>query len=274
MRKAIAADRSVRSGLLTFAVNLRSTPEAALGGPLRTVVQGPFESKGPGKVPAFNLRVGLVSGPATVQLAITSTGRSLYLTFGGQPFEVPASSFAALEAAYSNSGLQPSALPAGVEPLAWLENPQSAGSETIEGEAVDKVKAGLNKGRLLSSLAKVGPFSGALTELASRLPALHGILGALSEQSGRKELGEAIHRASLELAIGKRSGVLRQLKLTVDLQPTGRTQSRLGGLRSGELTVEFALSQVNAPQRIVAPSHAKPLSQLLQEAESAGLSLG
>jgi len=274
LRQTVAADRSIRSGVLTVAVGLRSQPEEALGGPLRLVVQGPFESKGAGKVPAFAMKVGLASGPATIQLGFTSTGSALYLTFGGQPFEVPPSDFAGLEAAYRERSGETPALPAGVEPLQWLENPEKKGTVTVEGEPAEKVRAGINKGRLLASLAKTGPFSGALGELANKLPALHGLLGALSEPSGRKEVGEAVQQASIELEIGKRDHVLRRLQLKVVLAPKGATVARLGGLKRGEVTASFGLSQINAPQRIAAPAHPKPLSELLREAEGAGLSLG
>jgi len=269
---ATKAGRSVRSGVVNLRLSLRTEPEQSLGGPLSLAAEGPFEARGKGAVPALDLSFHLTSGSTSVAFGVVSTSTAAYLLLGGQAYQLPEQAVKQLASAYANRQLTENV--AGVAPLQWLEAPTSEGTKEVGGVETEALSASLNVSRLLSSLSKLSPLASSLGGAAARIPALRALLTLVGQPQGRQEIERSVKQAKVQLWIGKRDDVVRRAKITVDVEPPASQREAFGGLKELHLAASQEISQVNQPQRIVAPANAKPLEDLLSEAGAAGLALG
>jgi hypothetical protein len=276
LRSTLSADRSVRSGRIDLSMELNSAGNSALGGPLGVALEGPFENTPAGSLPRFALAVTLSTEGASIPLGATSTGSAFYLKLGGQYYELPRASLAALRSAYASAagaGSGAALSPFGIEPLQWLSAPEVVGTETLEGVPVTHIRAELNVDRLIESIARISSLSSSLRTLAGgHLPALAALLEAISSQAGRSALAHALKSSQVNLQIGSRDHILRGLSLTVKLEAGSGESAALAGLSKATLSVHLRLKQVNEHQLISAPRSAQPLSELLGALAHSGLS--
>lgn len=145
----------------------------------------------------------------------------------------------------------------GIDPKRWLVDPQIVGSEQVGGVATTHVRAGVDVARLVGDLGKALP---QLTGSRSQGQQGMGMTPKLERQ-----IATAISAPAVDLWAASADDTLRKLSLAFDLLPgklatqTRKTAARAQKAGSGPIPVKLTvgLSDVNQPQRITAPAHAR-----------------
>jgi hypothetical protein len=227
-------------------------------------MKGPFQSLGAGRAPRFALTVALRSSavPRTLHATVTSTGAQLFIGLDGRQFLAPPASARALQQGYarasggsaSTGGSPLAAL--GLDPAAWLVNPRIAGSRTLGGVQTTHVVAGLNVSRFLADASALSSAAAPIGLGAAR----QGPGVAASALAGAPPGAFRVKR--VDLFSGAKDHLLRRLALRLTLVATPQSRAALGDLRRATLTLVLGLSALNQPQKIAAPRHARPFSEL------------
>lgn len=245
-------------------------------------LRGPFQSLGPARLPRFALQIALSSrgrrssgrpsAPRTLRAGVTSTAGALFVELAGTQFLAPPATVQALLQGYAQASGTASSSPGG-SPLArlgldargWLVHPRVAGPARVAGAETTHIVAGVDVARFLADMRKL---SAAVAPLA---------LGAGTPGSGllspalAAALSSSVRSARANIYTGARDHLLRRLSLALAIAPTARTRPSLGGLRLATLRLLFGLTDLNQPQRILAPSNPQPFTKLLPALERLGL---
>ena len=120
---------------------------------------GPFQSRGPGKLPASNFSLSLSGLGRSGSMGILSTGAAGYVTLKGTSYALPAATFKQLESSFASvsasgggSGSRRARPGLGIHPLNWLTAPVVVGDETVAGAKATHIRAGINVSTLLMDL--------------------------------------------------------------------------------------------------------------------------
>jgi hypothetical protein len=147
----------------------------------------------------------------------------------------------------------------GVEPGAWLTHPSLAGRAKIAGVDTIHLITGLDGARFLADARRLSSAGEALT-------------GARA--SSRLAPSSSVRSARVDVFTGAHDHLLRRLVLTVELTGSPKAGAARGALLETTAAFELQFAQLNVPQRIVAPSRARPPSALGPALERLGLARG
>jgi hypothetical protein len=236
------SNSSLKSGRFnaSLGVSIQGASSPQLATPVEISMNGAFERAAPDRLQKFDLDMSF-SGPGSpIQLGVVSTGKKAFVKLSNRAYELPRRE---LERVFSGSTAdaraqgQTALALAGIDPHSWLLNPTNQGSASVDGIETNHVSAALDTGRLLDDAY----------ELASRADQ-----GQVSRQQ-LDQLKGFFKDARLDLYAAKSDGGLRKITAQVKLQaPQG----------SGNLNFAFEMTDVNKPQKIVAPQNALPFSDL------------
>lgn len=250
VRETFGARRLIQSGVLTLTLTL--TPTSAAGAdPVSVNLEGPFQSRGAHRPPAFDFDVSISPQSKTASLSLISTGTAAYVTSGGRTYRLPGSSVRGIESIFS----------AATTP-GWLRGPRIVGTDHVAGVATTQIHAGVDVDKLAAD-------AGTLLANASSLdlPGQVGTLPVDIASASRRQLVSAIRAPSLDLWSASSDRTLRKLSLSFDFTPPAGLASKLGsGSTAVALTLQF--SGVNQRQQIIAPDHALPFGALQAESPS------
>ena len=101
LKQTFGGSHKVNSGKLNIVLTVNPSGSSTLKTPIRLSFGGPFQSLGTGKLPQSNFDVSLAAGGSSGSIGILSTGTSGYVTFQGQSYQLPATSFQKLESSFS-----------------------------------------------------------------------------------------------------------------------------------------------------------------------------
>lgn len=269
VRDTFQAQKPIESGRLHLSFSISGKGSTAFSKPVSLRLEGPFQSDGTKKLPRFDLQLALTAAGSTLQAGAISASGRFYIELEGTPFAAPKSTVEALQKSYANatksstgSKSRSSFATLGIEPGGWLTEPVDEGEAKIAGEETIHLRASLDSKKFLQEVDK-------LTGAAGSLGAGQ-VSGALSPKL-ISSLAKSISSAHVDVYTGSSDHLLRRLLLTATLKPTPEARAALSGLRSAKLTLDLQLSDVNKPQKISAPSKAKPLSQLVSALGQLGL---
>jgi hypothetical protein len=283
LSQTFGGKHTITSGILAFDLTVNPSGSRTLTGPITLSFSGPFQSLGAGKLPesAFDVSISALGNSASV--TITSTGTKGYVTFDGESYQLPQSTFQQLESAFAQLGSSPVSSNGsgllgklGIQPAHWLQNPQVVGSETIGGVPTTHIHAAINVTGFLSDL---GTFLGRASSLGisgtASLP--HGISAAT-----RSRIAHEIQDPTFDVWTGQADKTIRRLEIGLTLPVSGTISTLLGGLRSAAIGLSMQYGSLNQPQTITAPTTLHPFSQfkaklktLIQEIQSGvGSTLG
>lgn len=257
LRDTFSGNHRVSSGDLAVLLTVTPSGPSGLKGPVTLSLTGPFQSLGPGKIPASAFNVSLSATGTDAAVTITSTGSSGYVTFQGQSYKLPEATFERLESTFvrigsvSAGGSESSALAKlGIHPERWLENPEVVGDEAIEGTNTTRIRAGINMNALLSDLTTF------LKRAASA-----GAAGAatLLPPATRARIAAEVKNPVVDLWTGVGDHTLRQLELDLSVRVSGRLSRLFGRSAAIGLTMQYA--NLNQPQTITAPTKLLPYGQ-------------
>ena len=283
LRQTFGGTHKINSGQLAFNLTVNPSGSKTLTGPISLSFNGPFQTEGPGKLPqsAFDVTVSALGNAASI--TITSTGNKGYVTFEGQSYQLPQSTFQKLESSFAQVGSSTVSSGGsgvlgklGIQPQHWLENPQVVGNETVSGVSTTHIRSGIDVAALLTDVSTFLGRAGSLgVSGAASLP--HGISAAT-----RQKVAREVQSPSFDVWTGQADKTIRKLVIGLTLPVTGTASTALGGLRSAAIGLSVQYSDLNQPQTITAPTALRPFSEfqtklktLVQEIESGvGGSLG
>jgi hypothetical protein len=259
LTQTFTGSHDIQSGVLHFSLTVTPTGSSTITGPLSLTVDGPFQSLGSGELPELDLTATVNALGQTGSLGVISTATGAYLTLDGSSYQVPAAALAHLHAAiiharasarvHARTGMLSKL---GIHPLSWLINPTIVStSASVAGTQTTEVQAGVDVEKLVKQL---------YSAILSRVPRHYGMPAvAPAIPAGLLAQLATVH-PTVSVFSGNTDHTLRQLVLDVSVPVSGSLQSQLGGLTNVHVVLTLALSDLNQPQTITAPSNPAPFS--------------
>jgi hypothetical protein len=208
-------------------------------------------------VAKFNFSATANYAGAAIPLSIVSTGKALYVEFGGTYYALPASMTRPLLSSTVVSGASSTTsllARLGIDPRSWLTNAQLVGSATVGGVATTHLTAKVDVAKMLSDVGTL------LSRMSSLLGASRASSPTASELS---QLASVITSARVDVYTGTSDHVIREFRFAVDVTVPPADRSAVDGLTGGSVTLDLTISNLNTHQSIVTPSSSEPLSDLL-----------
>jgi hypothetical protein len=261
LKATFGEEAEVRSGDLTAALRLDAKGLASIQGPIELKLNGPFESRGDGKLPELDLTIALSGGGTSFAAGAVTTGEKAWLRLQGTDYEVDDATFEEFRKGYEASAGKeddesgPSFSALGIDPLKWLRDAKVAGEETVGGAETHRITAGVDVGAFLEDVSTLLGKAGQLGQ------ATQGVPTQLTEQQ-RKDIEASVKGATLEVWTGKEDTTLRRVRLVVDIAVPEAARERAGGLSSGTLSFDLTIAELNEPQEVSEPEDARPLADL------------
>ncbi|HET8977030.1 MAG TPA: hypothetical protein VFN87_02670 [Solirubrobacteraceae bacterium] len=257
LAQTFSSGHTVKSGVLGFTLSIDPSGSSTLTTPIVFSLDGPFQSRGTGKLPASAFTVGISALDKHGSLGVISTGTAGYVTLQGNAYQLPQADFQKLESSFSSVGGSGSAAGLaglGINPQHWLEHPVIVGSDTVGGAQTTHIRSGVNVGALLADLntflGKTAKTTGSSSSIPSQIPA-----------ATQQKIAAAVKNATVDVWTGKSDQTLRKLTLSLTIPVSGQTSAQLGGMTAAGVGLTIQYAHLNQPQTISAPSHVLPYSQ-------------
>jgi hypothetical protein len=265
LKETFGPDKPVKSGQLNLALNLDAQGLSGISGPIGARLTGPFQSEGGKTLPAFDFALTVSAGGQSFSAGATSTGKKGYVSLAGQNYDIGDQLYQSFKQGYEQSaksakgGKQGQTLSAlGIDPLRWLKNPRKAGEQQVGGVQAVHVTSDIDVAKLL---ADVNTLLGKADQLGVPGTTTKGVPRGISAQT-QQQIAQSVKTARLDVWSGKDDGILRRMTIDVTFSVPQGAQSKAGGLKSGHLTGDLTLADLNAKQTINPPANARPLSDL------------
>lgn len=265
LAQTFSSSHTVRSGVLGFNLSIDPSGSSTLTTPIVLSLNGPFQSRGSGKLPQSDFTIGISALNKRGSLGVISTGSSGYVTMSGNAYQLPQSDFQKLESSFSSvgsSGKSTGLAGLGINPERWLSHPAIVGTETLDGVRTTHIRAGVNVTNLLADLntflAKTAKSTSSSTSIPSTIP-----------PATRQKIAAAVKNAGVDVWTGASDKALRKLTLSLTLPVSGQTSTAFGGMSSAGIQLTLQYSHLNQPQTITAPSHVLPYSQFTAKLRAA-----
>jgi predicted small secreted protein len=264
LRDTFARAKPVRSGALDLRIDVDTRGLRGLDGPLAVRLHGPFAARGAGRMPRFDLGLTYQRNGSTLRAGAVSTGRRGWLRLQGQAYTLSDRLFATLARgrrdALGRRGGQPPGVALGalgVDPLAWLKDPQRRGETTLAGAPVVHVTSAVDVPRLLVDVDRLLRRA-AVIGLAGGGPAFPPGLAARL----RDRIARSVDRATLDVWTGRADHRLRRLTVETQFAVPAAIRGQGTPPQSGTVRFELTLSRLDRPQAITPPAHPRPLADL------------
>ncbi|PZR67761.1 MAG: hypothetical protein DLM63_05595 [Solirubrobacterales bacterium] len=250
INQTFSGHHKVTSG--NIALSLRITPSGS-SNPVSITLNGPFQTRGSGQLPAFDLNLGLNLRGQAITAGAVSTGTAGFLKFSGQAYTLPPSVFDNFRSGFTkaqaqNGQKQSGGLGAlGIHPQSWLTNLKSQGSADVGGTSTDHVSASISLANLLNGISKLLGKASALGVHTTTVPT------QLTPQQIQQIQG-AVKHATFDVYSGQSDHTLRRLSMNLSIQgPSGAPTT---------VALDLQLTGLNQPQTINAPANPQPLANL------------
>jgi hypothetical protein len=251
LEQTVEATSKLESAHLKAGFQLAPDGLLALGGPLSLRVSGPFASGAEDELPRFELAIAGALARQDVRARAISTGKQIFLRIDDTYYELGKHLLAHEDKASSkehHGGLAS----LGLDPSAWVEDPQEQGTAVVGGVETIRIAGELDVEQLLDDVSKLLGGAG------------KGYDGLLTPKL-RDEISGSVKSSHVDVWTGAQDKILRQLVAAIDFKfEDGK--SPIPGLDGGRITLRLRLDDVNettvAP---TAPKDAAPLSDLTGE---------
>lgn len=270
MAKSQQAMAKVSSASFTADVAIKVDSSAG-GAQAMVLGQGPLvlhaEGKAGGKGAAEAAAVAMTLQAAGQNLAVgvKTVHKKVWIQFGGKWYVAPGSKTKSKTPSASSATADPAKVVSGlgIDPQKWTKS-TTVTTEKLDGVTVYHVVTTADTAKLMSDLVKVLNAPGLAKAAGSGAAALNQLKGQDSAQL--KTLEKSLASASAEFWIEAGTFDLRQGKIDAKLRfGSGTSTQGVSGLGIG---VNYTLSGLNEPVKVVPPTHALPLKKLMS-----GLSL-
>jgi hypothetical protein len=236
---------------------------AQLSQPVSLKVAGPYQSNGKGKLPDFNWQVSLSGGGQALSAGLISTGDNAFVNFQGTNYEVGTAKIAQLNQQLGQqTGTGKSLKAFGIDPQAWVQNPQDQGTESVNGADTTHVQASVDVGKMFTDFNKTIQSAG-------------GAMGSSAPQqlsaATIQKITQIVKNPKIDVYVGKGDNRIRRLSVKVDFEIPSAEQAQFQGAQGGTLSFQIDFAKVGEPQTVTAPANARPLSELQQQLNGLGL---
>jgi hypothetical protein len=262
LKETFSGDKKVNSGNLTVALSLKGEGNAQLSQPVSLKLTGPFQNEGEQQLPKFDLNLSVNAAGQSFSAGAVSTGDAGYLKLQGQAYDVPDQVFQQFKEGFEKAQSEQSGddnrsfASLGINPSNWVTDAKEEGTETVGGAETTHVSAQIDVPKMLTDvnelIKKAGSLGGAQ---AQQLPN-----EITAEQ--RKQIGDAVKEAKIDVYTGTEDKILRKLTLALNFELTDEQASQAQGLKSGDLSFDIEIANLNQPQNITAPANPKPFTEL------------
>jgi len=254
LQQTFSGSHSVKSGILSFSLNLSPAGSSTLKGPISLSLNGPFQSRGAGKLPASNFVIAVNALGHHGQLGVVSTGANAYLTLQGIAYQLPAADFQKLGQSFSGtSGGGGGLSKLGIKPLHWLTNPVVVGQEDVGGTSSTHIRAHVNVGALLTDLNTFLQRASASGTTSTAIP-------TQIPQATRDRIAAEVKNPTVDVWTGNSDKTLRKLSINVNVPVSGQASTLFGGLTSAGIGFTLQYANLNQPQTIGAPLNVQPFA--------------
>lgn len=271
LAETFGPDKPIKSGKLAVKADLDLTGVEGLTGPVRLQVSGPFESSGKGQLPNFDLSASLVAGGQNLQIGAVSTGDKGYVKLQGIAFDIGDELYASFKKGYEDAQKQagteskdaPTFEALGIKPLRWLRDAKKVGEENVGTTETVKIAARVDVKTFIADVSKLlDKAKGLQIQGAGEVP------GGLSAKQ-QAQVVRSIKSANIDVWTGKDDKTLRRIHVLIDLDVPADARKDVRGLQNGKIDFSLSISDLNKAQKVVAPSGARPLSELTGAASGA-----
>jgi hypothetical protein len=260
-----AFKQSISSADMSLNVEAKVDGVAQLQQPISLKVTGPFQSNGKGKLPSLDFKVSVSGGGQAFSGGVISTGDNAFLNFQNTNYEVGASQVAQLNQQLGQqSGSRKTLKDFGIDPQAWVKDPEDAGDENVNGVDTTHVKAGVDIGKMFADFNKTIQKAGSMSTATPQQ----------LTQDQIDQIQQVVKDPKLDIWVGKSDDKIRRLTVSVGFEIPSDQQSKFQGAKGGSLNFSIDFSKVGEPQTITAPPNARPLSDLRQQLGGFGGGLG
>lgn len=248
-------------------ISLDGSAEGQQSGSFNASVSGPFQTdqNDPTAFPQFDLTANLsgsTGGPSiSFDGSLIATKDNAYVEYQDQAYEVGSDLFRQFTQSYAQAAQQSQAQKSqnffdrfGIDPSTWLTNVSNEGTTDVEGTDTIQIHGDADVAKIFADLQKVSQQTGGTTQ-------------QLSPQQ-IDQVKNAVKEASIDVYSGTDDHLLRKLALSLKITPPAGTGASVSSV---DVNFSLALSDVNEPQTITAPSNAKPISELLNQLGIPGL---
>jgi hypothetical protein len=258
LQQTFTGSHSIQSGKVNFSLTVTPTGSKTLTTPISLTFQGPFQSRGTGKLPQSNFTLSGTLQGHNGTLGIISTGDAGFVALQNTAYRLPDATFRRLQASFANTrggGANPLGN-LGINPLSWLTNPSVVGDEDVAGTPTTHIRAGIDVQAFLNDLNKV------LRKVAAQgaVPGSSTLSNGLSP-STISHVANSAQNPSVDVWTGKSDKTIRRLEINLTYPVSGQLSSLLGGLSSAAIGMVDEYDDLNQPQTIVAPTNPQPYSQ-------------
>src|SRR4051812_21354322 len=247
--RAFSATQQGHAGKITGSVSVNvSGPEAAaanLSRPFSMSIDGFANDSTAAQPRSFDIGVKVEGGGERHTVRVISTSKRRFIEMDGRAYELPAAQVKRLGSGGAAGQESPALKTLGIDPRTWVKGATDAGTARVGGEDTTHVSADIDVPRMFSDLMTAAERSGQ----AQQIPA-----------EARAQIGKAVKDAKLEIFASKRDGSLRRVAATAHFEAPGPQGKPL----QGDLTFDLQATPLPEAQRVVAPRHAAPFSDLAQ----------
>ena len=263
LAETFSGTHNVTSGDVSVELSIERSGSSPQAGPVTVSLGGPFQSRGPGRLPASSFTVTLAGEGKRGSIVILSTGTAGYVMLRGAGYRLPAATFQRLEASFaelssaSSGGSGAGTLATlGIHPLQWLRNATVVGShDFVGGAGTTHIRAGVDVAALVADLSTFLRHASAVG--ASGTERFSSGLSA----SARGRIVKAIHDPTVDVWTGTADKTLRRLQVALRATFPGQSPTVAGtGTAAIGLTIQYA--ELNQPQTITAPATVQPYTEL------------
>jgi hypothetical protein len=270
LKETFGPDHPVKSGRLDLGVKFSAQGLQGLNGPINARLSGPFQSLGGKTLPAFDLKLSLDASGQSFTAGAVSTGKKGFLSIAGRTYDIGSALYTSLKTGYGQASSStkksdgPSFSSLGIQPLDWLTSPVKKGEEEVGGTNTVHVAAQVDVEKLLVDVDKLLRKAGnvAVPGTTQKVPT-----GLTAEQ--RRTITESVKTADFEVWSGMKDGTLRRLRVAISFAVPQASQSKAGGLQSGDVTLDLTIGALNEKQTIAEPKNARPIAELTQALQGA-----
>lgn len=259
--------KAVNSGKGAVSISVTANGSPQLSQPVALKVSGPFQRQGKGKIPKFDFGASVSLSGQGFNAAAISTGSAGFLKVQGSAYELPSAALASLQQVYGQAQARAqaernkskdgsSAATLGIHPGSWLKDAKNEGDEDVGGADTTHVSANVDVPKLVADVNRA-----VVSARARGLPQA-GQLPSAIPPAQQQQVIKAIRGAKFDFWTAKEDKLLRRLALKLTFAIPQAEQSRARGVRGGQLTVDYQLTDVNQPQTFVAPANPRPFSEL------------
>jgi hypothetical protein len=259
--------QDVKSANITVDVTAKVDGVAQLSKPIRVRLGGPYESNGPKRLPKLQWDLSVSGGGQTFSAGVITTGDNAFVNFQGTDYEVGKDKVAGYNRTLQqqNPSGKSSLEDFGIDPMNWVTDASEDGESTVAGVKTTHVSAGLDVGRLFKDV------NDKLLSKAGKLPGAAGATGTQRLTDDQiEQIEDVVKDPKFDVYVGKADGKIRRVSVDLDFEVPKSARDSANGLTGGNVTFSVELAAVDEPQRITAPTDAKPLDQLTQQLGGAG----